>query len=542
MQHKTQVLVIGAGPIGQGLAIELGQRGIQCLIVEKNPRIGVAPRAKTTNLRTRTHMRRWGIAGALKAASPFGAAYPSNIVFTTRLGGHLIDRFENALYCAPGRHPHYPEHSQWIPQYTVEQVMRSHLDTLPGVQVHLNHELVGFTQSTSGVTATVRNLETGQEHAVQADYLVGCDGSRSRVREAIGAKMEGNFGLSRNYNIVFKAPGMMAAHGHGPGIMYWQINADAPSILGPMDSDDRWYFMPLGLGKDVVVTVDNAGDYIRRATGLTLPFEVLSVDEWVAHSVVADKYRDGRVFLAGDACHLHPPFGGFGMNMGVSDAVDLGWKIAATLQGWGGSALLDSYVQERRPVHINVLKEASYNHSKLSSSLVVPGIEDDGAAGDAARAEVSQLIQASKLAEFYALGTILGDRYSESVVVQKSDAPSPPRDFLNYVPNALPGSIAPHLWLHDGSSLYDQFGNGLTLLAHQGADATQLAAAQKDAQRLHIPFQIAQPDNPALPSLYPHALTLVRPDQHIAWSGDAWPAAPAPNVLAMATGQLSPTT
>ena len=336
MKQTTQVLIVGAGPAGQGMAIELGQRGIDCLVIEKNPRIGVAPRAKTTNVRTREHFRRWGIADALRDAAPFGVDYPSNIAFTTRLSGHLLAHFSNAMYCAPGRNPLYAEHAQWIPQYTVEKVMRQHLETLPNVQVQLNCELLGFEQTADTVTATVRDVETGVTSTVETQFLAGCDGGRSLVREGIGARMEGKFGLSRNYNIVFRAPGLAEAHPHGRAIMYWQINADVPSMIGPKDRADRWFFMPTGLAPDMRVTQDTAAALIRQATGIDLPFEVLSIDEWVAHQVVADRYRQGRVFLVGDACHLHPPYGGFGMNMGVSDGVDLGWKLAAVLQGWGG--------------------------------------------------------------------------------------------------------------------------------------------------------------------------------------------------------------
>lgn len=554
MQLNTQVLIVGAGPVGQGLAIELGHRGIDCLLIEKNPRIGVAPRAKSTNVRTREHFRRWGIAEALRDAAPFGVDYPSNIAFTTRLSGHLLARFDNALYCAPGRNPLYAEHAQWVPQYTVERVMREHLETVASVDVRLNCELLALAQDDGDgeggggrVRAQVRDVVSGETHTVNAAYVVGCDGGRSFVREAIGARMEGSFGMSRNYNIVFRAPGLAEAHPHGRAIMYWQVNPDVPSIIGPMDTDDRWFFMPTGLSPDVQVSLETAAALIRRATGIDLPYEVLSIDEWVAHRVVADRYRDRRVFLAGDACHLHPPYGGFGMNMGVSDAVDLGWKLAAVLQGWGGAALLDSYERERRPVHLHVLQEAAANHARFSNALLEAGIEDESDAGRAVRARVGKRINAEKLSEFYTLGTILGDCYSDSPVVQRADAgiaappaapATPQRDFLNYVPDAGPGHRTPHAWLHDGSSLFDHFGPGLTLLALPGAGATCILAAEQDADAMGIPFRVLQPDNPALPALYPRQLTLIRPDQHIAWSGDRWPDRAVLDVFALATGRV----
>jgi hypothetical protein len=383
--------------------------------------------------------------------------------------------------------------------------------------------------------------------------LVGCDGASSFVRGAIGAKMEGVFGMSRNYNIVFRAPGLAAAHPHGAGIMYWQVNKDVPSFMGPMDDGDRWFFMPTGLKPDVVVTLQTAPDMIRKATGIDLPYEALSVDEWTAHQAVATHYRDRRVFLAGDACHLHPPFGGFGMNMGISDSVDLGWKLAAVLQGWGGAKLLDSYEPERRPVHQHVLKAASKNHSQLSGGLYEAGMEEDSLEGAAIRERVGKRIAAVKLSEFHTLGTMLGDRYADSPVVQSlselADAigktiTAPPRDFLNYIPNSLPGSRAPHAWLHDGSSLFDHFGMGLTLLV-QGVsqDAKDGAEqAEQDATTQNVPLTILQMpnaifDTPALASLYPRRFTLIRPDQHIGWTGDIWPEVRDRDVLALVTGR-----
>ena len=537
---RPRVLIVGAGPVGLALAIELGHRGVPCLLVERNDRVGYAPRAKTTNVRTREHFRRWGIAGALRAASPLGVDYPSNIVFCTRLAGHELTRVENAFYCAPGRNPLYSEHAQWIPQYSVEEVMREHAQSLPGVELRFSCELTAFTQDAGQVVATVRDLARGEDFTVVTDYLVGADGARSRVRDGIGAKLEGTYGLSRNYNVVFRAPGLAQAHQHGPAIMYWQVNADAPSLIGPMDRGDKWFFMPTGVAKDFKLDPADAPAMIRKATGLDLPYEVLSTDEWVASSFLGDSYRDRRVFLAGDACHLHPPFGGYGMNMGVADGVDLGWKLAAQLQGWGGPALLDSYERERRPVHDMVLSEAVANHAVLGNQLWKPGLEENNAAGAALRREVGARIGAAKVREFSTLGVVLGYRYDNSPVIAHDGSPAPKLDYVNYVPSSRPGSVAPHAWMHDGSSLYDHFGKGFTLLAH-GVHASTIQQAQEEARAAGVPLTVLQPDLPALPELYPTALTLIRPDQHVAWRGNSWPA-PSTPLWAMVTGRVHTTT
>ena len=539
---RTRVLIVGAGPIGLALAIELGHRGVPCIVIERNPRIGYAPRAKTTNIRTREHMRRWGIADRLAAASPLGIDYPSNVVFVTRLSGYELARFENALYCAPGRNPLYSEHSQWIPQYSVEEVLRQHAQSLAGVDIRFNCELVGLEQDANDVRATIRNVGDGSAHPsrtetiITSDYLVGADGSRSTVREAIGAKMEGVHGLSRNYNVVFRAPGIAAAHAHGPAIMYWQVNADVPSVIGPMDRGDKWYFMPTGVAPGVKFSANDAPELIRRSTGIDLPYEVLSSDEWVASRLLATHYRDRRVFLAGDACHLHPPFGGYGMNMGIADGVDLGWKMAAVLQGWGGPKLLDSYEPERRPVHEYVMDEAVANHSTLANHLKRDGIEDATEAGAAVRRDVGVRIQAAKVREFNTLGVVLGYRYENSPVIVDDGTEPPARDFLNYVPSAHPGCLAPHAWMHDGTSLYDHFGRGFTLLATDGANMAEIDRVREAARAADVPLKVLRPEERVLADLYQARYTLIRPDQHVAWRGSSIPA-DAENLLFHITGR-----
>ena len=533
---QTHVLIVGAGPTGLALAIELGHRGISCTVVERNPRVGFAPRAKTTNVRTREHLRRWGIADQLRAASPLGVYYPSNILFVTRLAGYELARFENALYCAPGKNPMYSEHAQWIPQYSLEEVLRAHAQTLPGVQIRFSCELVSFEQDADRVHAQVRDLADGRTFTVHSDYLIGADGARSMVRDGIGARLDGTYGLSRNYNVVFHAPGLAQAHRHDPAIMYWQVNGDVPSLVGPMDRGDKWFFMPTNVPADFRFAPADAPDLIRRATGIDLPYEVLSSDEWAASRLIADRYRDRRVFLVGDACHLHPPFGGYGMNMGVADSVDLGWKLAAVLQGWGGPALLDSYETERRSVHEYVLDEAVANHATLGNSLWQPGLEDATEQGATLRREVGSRIEAAKIREFNTLGVMLGYHYDASPVIVRDGTAPPARDFLNYIPSASPGCLAPHAWLHDGTSLYDHFGQGFTLLATDGADAAQIDAVRKAARSADVPLQVLEPRERALADLYQARYVLIRPDQHVAWRGNAWPVDGA-SLLARVTGR-----
>lgn len=534
IELAARVLIVGAGPTGLALAIELGSRGIRCLVVERNDRVGYAPRAKTTHTRTREHLRRWGIANQLAAAAPFGVDYPSAIVFVTRLAGRQLARFENAFNCAPDRNDLYSEHAQWVPQYRLEEILRAHAAALPAAELRFNINIKSAEQSDSGVLSRGVDTVTGEEVSIRSEYLIGADGARSLVRDLIGARMEGEYGLSRNFNIIFRAPGLAEAHRHGPAIMYWQVNPEMPSVIGPMDKGDLWFFMPSNVPRDLELTDESAGALIRKATGIEMPFEILSCDEWLANRLIANKYRQGRIFIAGDACHLHPPLGGYGMNMGIADAVDLGWKMSAVIDGWADAALLDSYELERRPVHQRVIGEAVANHA-ANGAVLRPGLEAEGSAGEALRAEVGQLIRDTRIQEFRSLGVVLGYNYAGSPFVATEDTPLPLSPSTEYRPSARPGSLAPHLWLDDGRSLYDLFGAGFTLLVIDEHHERDVDAAVRDAAQLGVPLDIVCMQMPRLALLYEAALALIRPDQHVAWRGNTWPGG---QVLSRATGRL----
>jgi 2-polyprenyl-6-methoxyphenol hydroxylase-like FAD-dependent oxidoreductase len=522
-KDNADVLIVGAGPVGLSASIELGRRGIRCIVVERNDRVGYSPRAKTTNVRTREHLRRWGIADTLRDASPIAPDRPSTVVFATRMNGHLLARFANALNGNRERNNLYSEPAQWVPQYTLENVLRQRAQSFPSVSIHFQTEFVALSQSSSGVTATVRDLTNGETATITSSYVIGADGPRSAVRDVIGAKMTGEGASSRNYSIIFRSPELAKRQVHEPAIMYWMVNDDVPSLLGPMDEEGLWFFMATKLAGDVDPAALDPADLIRLGTGLAdLPIDIVGTDIWVAHRLVADRYSQGRVFLAGDACHLHPPFGGFGMNMGIGDSVDIGWKLAARIQGWGGDTLLESYETERRQVHERTIAEAVINFGSTSNQLFRPGLEDDGVIGDATRNEVGDIIEATKIREFMTLGIVLGMRYDDSAVIVPDGSAPPPEHFMLYTPSAHPGCLAPHIWLEDGSSLYDHFGDGFTLLVTDGpaADVAALVAAM--AER-NVPLNVLSPGDNRLRERYQARLALIRPDQHVAWRGDQLP-------------------
>jgi len=520
---NTDVLIIGAGPAGLSMAVELGSQGRRCMVVERHEHVGFAPRAKTSNVRTRELFRRWGIADRLAAESPFGVDYPSNVVFATRMNGYELHRFPNAFNCSPARDERYSEHAQWIPQYKVEAVLKARASELPGVEIRFETELKNFTDHGDHITAVLHDIKTGAQTSVEAAYIVGADGARSAVRAQLGIKINGTSPLSHNHNIIFRAPGLAERHGLGRAVMYWLVNEEVPSVIAPLDSGDRWTFA-------CPILSDTSSDpalLIRKALGFDIDIEILNRDEWTAHQLIAERYGSGRAFLIGDACHLHPPFGGYGMNMGIGDALDLGWKLVAVLSGWGGDVLLSSYEIERRQVHQRVIEESVANHAASTTRLVVAGIEDAGDAGDVIRADVGATIAATKQREFYSLGVVLGSRYWQSPLLADSQscaADTP--ESTDYTPLARPGCLAPHMWLDAGSargaSLYDHFSSsGFTLLVTTHSAAEAVGPLVLAAADVGMPLKLLVQPVKTLNALYGCNYALIRPDHYIAWCGDS---------------------
>jgi 2-polyprenyl-6-methoxyphenol hydroxylase-like FAD-dependent oxidoreductase len=515
LPSSTQVLVAGGGPVGLAAAVELGRRGIECLVVE--PRTVVSqtrPRCKTINVRSMEHLRRWGIADQLRLRAPLPITWSQDVVFCTSLAGRELSRFTGVLGLAADG-DRFPEPGQQAPQYVLEELLRTVVDELDSATLATGTRVVGLDQDADEVHVTITD-EAGNPSIVTADYVLGCDGPRSTVRDQIGSAYVGEHALRPNFGMVFRAPELWKYVRHGPAVQYWTVNPGAPALVGPIDRTDTWWIIAFGVEREVG---ERTGlELIRAAAGAPIEAEILSTDPWTAHMQLVDRIRCGRVFLAGDAAHLNPPFGGHGLNTGLGDAVDLGWKLAAALDGWGGPTLLDSYERERRPIQTRVIDNATANMSVLSSELLADNLDDDDTAGDRARAAAGARIQETKKAEFHALDLVLDLTLDDSpVIVTDEDTPS-----RRGPTGARAGARLPHVWLDAGVSLYDRLGTGLTLLVLDGEPAAA-AMIEHAAHHRGVPITVIDLSDRRLRDRYGANLLLVRPDQYVAWRGDRAP-------------------
>jgi len=317
------VLIAGAGPVGLALAIELAYRNVRCLIVEQSDGSVEFPTTNLANTRTVEHLRRWGCADRMRYESGYPTDYPRNYLFVSRMDGFLIARFDHPANGAPdARSPFSPEGRLWISKPYFDPVLHKHVTQLPQIEVRYLTRFESFIQADSQVTAKITDVKTGREETIEADYLVGCDGGRSNIRRALGIHYEGVFSQGQNVAVLFRSP-LLHLIKHGPAVQYQIINAEINGAIAAVDGKELWRLNIRNVSQEQIDGL-NAPEKLRSALGPDIPFELIDTRPWTGHCVVAEKYQHGRVFLAGDAAHLNWPAGGFGMNTGIGDAVDIG--------------------------------------------------------------------------------------------------------------------------------------------------------------------------------------------------------------------------
>lgn len=532
---KTQVLIVGGGPTGLTLAIDLGMRGIDCTLIEQKEAPQFLPKMERCNARNMEIYRRMGLAGKIRAAGldrnvPMDVFIVTNLVEPPLLHLTYPSVAEMQARIAKTNDGTLPlEPYQLISQYTLEPLFKSVAETIPAIKVRYGHELVSFTQNPQGVrtggsvTAKVRKLD-GSLGEIEADYMVGCDGGASIVRRDLKIKLAGETRLKFR-QALFYCEDLFERIPIGKG-RHYHVADDIASFLIVQDSTKHFSLHAIA---------DSDPDMARlfeSIAAMPVDYELLYVGEWRQSLLLADRYGDGRVFMAGDAIHLVIPTGGLGMNTGVGDAIDLSWKLAAVLQGWGGPKLLASYERERRPVGANNIAASTFaaNGRRKWRSMQQANIRDLTPEGANTRAELARVANIEQRKTNEMTGAELGYRYQGSPIIV--DEPGGPElNFMEYVPTSWPGARLPHIWLENGDPIQDRIGAGAgyTLLRLGGATADTSGLARAfDA--LGAPFQMLDIEGQAPRELYGCDLLLLRPDMHIAWRGNS--AHPEPQRLA----------
>jgi 2-polyprenyl-6-methoxyphenol hydroxylase-like FAD-dependent oxidoreductase len=534
----TQVIIAGAGPTGLTLAVDLGLRGIRCVLLEQKEAPLFLPKMERSNARSMEIYRRMGLADRIRAAG-LPADVPMDVFIVLE---NVVD--------PPLLHKTYPsvtalkaeiaathdgtlplECYQLISQYTLEPFLKSVAETLPSVSVRYGHELLSFSQDANGVTAKVKDL-AGKTTDISASFLVGCDGGSSIVRKGLGIKLSGNEDrMLQLRQSLHYCEDLFDRIPIGKGRHYHVADNRATQMI-VQDSTKHFTLHSI---------VDSDEDMVRmfaQTIGMPLKFDTLYVGEWKQNLLLADSYGDARVFIAGDAAHLVIPTGGLGMNSGVGDAIDLSWKLAATLEGWGGPRLLPCYGAERRTVgdlNVQASRYATLGRRKWRS-MWKPNIRDNTPDGAAARAELVQVADTEQRKSNEMTGAELGYHYFGSPLVWPEEGDGPAYDFVDYTPSTWPGVRLPHTWLDDGSAMQDRIGydRGFTLL-RLGKSNADVSGLTKAFGTYRAPLRVLDVPDAEPRAVYGYDLILLRPDMHVAWRGNRLSDDPA-KLAAIVTG------
>jgi 2-polyprenyl-6-methoxyphenol hydroxylase-like FAD-dependent oxidoreductase len=521
------VVIAGGGPVGMLVALELSAHGVRSVLVERQPSTTTFPKMDLTNTRSMELLARLDLSEEVRAAG-VARHHGFDVIFCSSLAGHEVGRWDlpsveemeaKISLTNDGSAP--KEAWQRVSQEQLEPVLMRRCLADPRIDVQRPWRVVGVAQTSDGVSTTIRHSE-GDERTLRSGYLVGADGASSFVRQALSIELHGDRDVATFAQVHFRSRDLAALHAYGP---FWHLFFVGGAGVGAIISQDERETWTL---HTVVPPETQPGDLSPEALVHDVARVPVVIDEVLQHTmwrpniVVADRYREGRVFLAGDAAHQVIPTGGYGLNTGIGDAIDLGWKLAAVVSGWGGPCLLDSYDAERRPVAEDN-RDWSFRH--LRAQMGVHDLVDSDLL-DAETPEGHEHRQA--IADYYqdnrgeneSSGLELGYRYTNSPIIVGA-ADGPPVDPLEYKPTTWPGSRAPHVQLEDGGSPLDDFVDGFTLVVlgdDLDVDALVTAASVSGA-----PLKIRRIADQGVRRIYERDLVLVRPDGHVAWRGDALP-------------------
>lgn len=521
----TPILIAGGGPVGMALAAELGFHGQRCMVIERRDGVVSHPKMNMISTRTMEFARRWGFAKELREKA-WPPEHPLNVSFITSMTGYEIASFQFPAY-KDRVWPHTPEGHQRCSQLWFDPMIQKRALESGTVDARFRTDFKSFEQDADGVTAIIEDRDTGKQETIRAQYLIGCDGAESLVRDSLGIHMADSQSLSFDINIFFESEELLEIHKRFMAMMYWVY--DETGYWAQFISVDGRGLWRISMVTPELVTDFSKFDpdfFIQKAVGTKVPYKLNSLLSWERHRRVANKYGKGRVFLAGDSAHQYSPTGGLGMNTGIQEAVDLAWKLNAVLSGWGGPKLLDTYETERRPVAIYNNEAATSNFLKLISVPCGPAILEDSEEGEKIRAQGREMILNNDFNEEYEQeGITVGYRYDDSPICVDDGTTVPPITTTTYTQTARPGARAPHAWIDEdaGISTIDLFGHGFVLLrfGNEREDISALLTATAD---VGLPMTVRDIDNDAIAGLYERKLVLVRPDGHVAWRADQLPA------------------
>jgi 2-polyprenyl-6-methoxyphenol hydroxylase-like FAD-dependent oxidoreductase len=534
----SDVLIIGAGPVGLTLAIDLAWRGIDVTVVETRARAAPPePKCNHVSARIMEIFRRLGLAEKVRDAG-LPPDYPHDISYRTSFTGQELTRIpipcrRDRFIAKGGPDCNWPtpEPPHRINQIFLEPILFEHAAAKPRIRIVNRSCAEDVVVEDTSASLGLRDLDTGTVRRIDCRFLIGCDGARSVVRKAIGAELNGDAIIQRAQSTFIRAPGLMDRQQHASAWGTGAINPRRSGMVYAIDGRERWlvhnYMKP---GETDFDAVDRDA-CIRTILGVGAEFkyEVISKEDWFGRRLIANRFRKARAFIAGDAAHIWVPYAGYGMNAGIADAMNLSWLLAAHLNGWAPLAILDAYEAERWPITSQVSRFAmSHAEAEIRRRGAVPDeIEETGPRGERARQQVGRLAYEINVRQYACAGLNFGTYYDRSPIIAYDGSEHPPYTMDSYTPSTVPGCRTPHLWCEDGRSLYDAMGPEFTLLRFDSAlDVTALQIAARNKQ---VPLRVLDVGpREACQGAYCEArLVLSRPDQHVAWRGNRLPEDPS---------------
>ncbi|MGA2394281.1 MAG: FAD-dependent monooxygenase [Candidatus Lustribacter sp.] len=511
------VLIVGGGPVGLVLAIELGLAGVPCTLVEKRDGSVHVPKMSMISIRGMEINRRIGVAEKARTLG-WPQTFPNDFVYCTSLTGYELARDRLPSY-ADQALPYTPEPPRGCAQIYYDPILLERARSLPLIDLRHHTSLESFVQDAECVRATLIDEKTGQRETIVARYLVGCDGASGTVVRALGFGYEGLGHVAHSVNIFFRSPALIGIHDKGWAKFYrFTDPTETWAELIGIDGKELWRL--------TVLNADPAYDaaaYLRRMAGTDFAYEIINEMAWERRERVTQHYRDGRVFICGDAAHETSPTGGLGLHTGLGDALDLAWKLTADIEGWAGPGLLDSYEIERKPIAVDNVTVSTGLFNVFAELPAGPEIDRDSPQGEASRlAFKREYDRHHAQVPPFTDNLRLGYCYERSPICVPDGTQRPPVEQKAFVPVARPGTRAPHAWLADGTSTLDLFGRGFVLL-RLGAAPPPVDALLDAARNRGVPLRVVDLASAGIHALYERALVLVRPDGHVAWRADTVP-------------------